>query len=401
MKITEIEPILCQGGIKTWTFVKVSTDEGIVGWGDASEWVRPEGHVKAIQDLATLVIGEDPFNVEKLWQKMWVASYVGGKDCNVAITGIETALWDIVGKALGTPVYNLLGGKCHERVRLYADYADAYERGFGGTTRWREGDASLAGIAKQAEYIRGRGFTALKCHPLGLAERPAVTRGISLKALDATAEKIRTIRGVVGNDLDICMDVNNRLDLTSSIALARTLEPYRLLFLEDPIRQDESPVSYQHLVDSTSTPVGTGENLYTVWSFRNYLEIGALNVVLPDVCHTGIIQARKIAALAEAFHVPVAPHNPNSPLSTIISGHLCVSIPNFLALEYDLEEQEPPWRDAVMSPPLGTFIKDGYLELPTGPGWGVELSEEEIARHPHKELWYSMFGKDRTELEIS
>ena len=189
------------------------------------------------------------------------------------------------------------------------------------------------------------------------------------------------------------------LDLTSSMAQA--LEPYRILFLEDPIRQEESPASYKRLVDATSTPIGTGENLYTVWSFRNLLEIGGLNVVLPDVCHTGILQARKIATLAEAYHVPVAPHNPNSPLSTIISGHLVSSIPNFLALEYDLEERELPWRDEVMSPSLDSLVEGGYLELPTGPGWGVEFAEEEIAKHPYREVWYSGLEKGWKDLEIA
>ena len=132
------------------------------------------------------------------------------------------------------------------------------------------------------------------------------------------------------------------------MALAKALEPYRLMFLEDPIRQDESPGSYKRLVDATSTPIGTGENLYTVWDFRNYLEIGALDVVLPDVCHAGILQGKKIAALAEAYHLPVAPHNPNSPLSTIISGHFCANIPNFLALEFFPSEREVPWADRVM-----------------------------------------------------
>ncbi|MBM3957865.1 MAG: mandelate racemase/muconate lactonizing enzyme family protein [Gemmatimonadetes bacterium] len=401
MKITAIEPLVCQGGIKNWTFVRVRTDEGITGWGDATEWVRVQGHLKAMEDLSAVVIGEDPFNIERIWQRMWVASYAGGKDCNVGMTGIETALWDIVGKALGTPVYNILGGRCHERIRLYADYCDDYQGGFRGTTRWREGDTSQLGIAKQAEYIKSRGFTALKMHPVGLAERPAVTRIASLKAIDDTVAKVSAIRDVVGNELDICMDINNRLDLTSSMALAKALEPYRLLFFEDPIRQEESAESYRRLAEATSTPVGTGENLYTVWSFRNLLEIGGVDVLLPDICHTGVLQAKKIAALGEAYHVPVAPHNPNSPLSTVISGHVCAGIPNFLALEYYLEEREPPWRDDVMSPPLGSFIKDGHLELPAGPGWGVELDEKEIAKHPYREAWYSGLGSSWEDLEIT
>ncbi len=401
MKITEIKPILCQGGIRTWTFVKVSTDEGIIGWGDASEWLRAPAHSTVIEaDLSPLLVGENPFDIERLWQKMWTASYTGGKDLSVAMTGVETALWDIVGKALNVPVYNLLGGRCRERVRLYYDNCDAYGSGFGGGYTWHEGDTSLAGIARQAQFIMDQKFDALKLHPLGLPVRPAVSRSISLRAISDTVAKVKTVREVVGNQVDIAMDINNRLDLPSSMALAKALEPYNLMFFEDPIRQDESPGSYRRLVDSTSTPVGTGENLYTIWDFRDYLEIGALDLVLPDVCHVGILQAKKIAALAEAYHLPVAPHNPNSPLSTIISGHLCANIPNFLALEFMSDEAEPPWRDTVMQPALGSMIVEGHLELPAGPGWGVEIVEDEVARHPHVEVWYTGLGKSRAGLTV-
>jgi galactonate dehydratase len=236
---------------------------------------------------------------------------------------------------------------------------------------------------------------------VGLAPRPAITRTLSLKAIDDTVDKVRVIRETVGDDVDICMDINNTLDLPSSLSLAKALEPYRLMFFEDPIRQDESPVTYQRLAAATKTPVGTGENLYTQWSFRNFLEVGGIDVALPDICHTGILQGKKIAALAETFHVPVAPHNPNSPLSTIISGHLCSSIPNFLALEYYLEEREAPWTDRVMDPPVSSLVKDGHLTLPDGPGWGVEINEKEIAKHPHKEVWYTGLNKGWDGLEIS
>ncbi len=389
MKINDVNVILCHGGTRTWTFVKVSTDEGIVGWGDASEWVRAQAHKKVVEeDLTPLVLGENPFDIERLWQKMWVASYVGGKDLSVAMTGIETAMWDIVGKALNTPVYNLLGGRCYERVRLYYDTCDA----FGADAPWGQAllkaDTSLEGVAKQAQFIKDKKFTALKMHTVGLPERPAVSRSASLKAISQTAEKVKVIREVVGNDVDIAIDINGRLDLPSAMALAKALEPYHMMFFEDPLRQDECPASYKRLVESTSTPVGTGENLYTVWDFRNYLEIGALDLVLPDICHAGILQGKKIAALAEAYHLPLAPHNPNSPLSTIISGHLVSSIPNFLALELIGLEADVPWVDDVMTPRLSSLIKDGHLELPGGPGWGVELNEEEIERHPYEEVWY-------------
>ena len=389
MKITEVTPILCQGGMRTWTFVRVRTDGGVTGWGDATEWARARGHAAIIEDLSPLVVGQSPFDIEKLWQTLWTASYVGGKDLNLAITGIETALWDVVGKALNAPVYNLLGGRCRDRVRLYYDYCDSFGGRYVDGGRWQEGDESPEGVAAQARLIKRQGYTALKTHPVGLAPRPAVTRSASPKAVSDTVARVTAIREAVGDDVDICVDLGNRLDLPSSMAMAKALEPYRLMFLEDPIRQDESPRSYKRLCESTSTPIATGENLYTVWEFREYLDAGALDSVLVDVCHAGVLQAKKIAALAEAHHLPVAPHNPNSPLSTVISGHLCANIPNFLALEIFAADREPPWRDRVMSPPLGSLIADGHLALPSGPGWGVEIDEAELAKHPYEEAWYS------------
>jgi galactonate dehydratase len=394
MKVTKIEPLVCQGGIRNWTFVKISTDEDIVGWGDATEWVRVQSHLKAMEDLSRFVVGEDPFDVEKIWQRMWVASYMGGKDVCVAMTGIETALWDIIGKALGVPVYKILGGKCYETIRLYADYADEYGSGYSGGTEWIDGDSSLEGIAKQAKLIKKQKFTALKCHAIGLPERPSISRTASLQAINDTAEKIKTIREAVGNSVDICVDINNRLDLPSSMALAKALEPYNLLDLEDPIRQDESPLSYKRLAESTSTPIGTGENLYNIWEFRNYLEVNGLDVLLPDVCHVGVLQSKKIGALGEAYHLPICPHNPNSPLSTVISAEVCATLPNFLALEFYMDERDVPWRDKVISPSFK--VKDGYLELPTGPGWGVEVNEDEVAKHPYDESWYTwLTGKTK------
>jgi galactonate dehydratase len=204
------------------------------------------------------------------------------------------------------------------------------------------------------------------------------------------------VREVAGDTVDMCIDFNNRLDLPSAERLAKHLEPYQLLFLEDPICQHEDAApSYKRLADSTSTPIATGENLYTIWEFRSYLQIGALDVLLPDVSHTGLSQARKIAALAEAYHLPVCPHSPNSPLSSIISANLSASIPNFVALEFLRSYAYPdqnveqdmlpfdPWIDKIMKPSLSKLVKNGYLELPEGPGWGVEMNEDEIRRHPY------------------
>jgi len=160
------------------------------------------------------------------------------------------------------------------------------------------------------------------------------------------------------------------------------------MFLGDPMRQDECAGRHKKLADATSTPIGTGESLYTVCDFRNYLKIGALDVVLPDICHTRILRGKKIAALAEAYHLPV-PHNPNSPLSTIISGHFYTCIPSVLALEIFPSEREVPWADRVVTPPLTSLVNEGHLTLPAGPGSGVEVNDEELLKCPYQESWYS------------
>jgi len=392
VKITEVKPILCQGGIKNWTFCKITTDEGIIGWGDGTEWATPKGVASHISDFGAMIIGENPCNTERIWQLCWRSAYVGGKDVSAALCAIETALLDIKGKIYDIPAVELLGGQIWNRVRLYFDYVDSYQ-----------GDESLEGVVKECERAKGLGFTAVKAHPVDLPPRgkvagwmkgsldwPEISRTASLVSVKNTAKKIETIRETLGDEVDICVDVNSRLDLPSAMRLAKALEPYHLLFLEDAICQHEDAApSYKRLADSTSTPIGTGENLYTIWEFRSYLAIGALDVLLPDVCHTGISQARKIAALAEAYHLPVCPHNPNSPLSTIISANMVSSIPNFVALEYYEPSREPPWRDKVMEPSIGSLVKDGYLELPKRPGWGVEMDEGEIAKHPYEETWLS------------
>jgi galactonate dehydratase len=372
MKVTKIEPIICNGGKRNWLFVEVTTDEGIVGYGDGTEWWGTPVMAKCIEDLAPFVIDENPFNTQRIWQKMYIGSYVGGKNVNIAMTAIETALWDIVGKAVGKPLYDLLGGKCRDRIRLYS-HAYPYARGEAPRTR--------EALVERTKELLDAGFKFIKTSidesmPIG------VDRWMDIESISKTAEIVRLLRETVRNNVELCIDVSNQLDLPSAIRLGRALEPYNLAWFEDPIKQEESPESYKRLREAIRTPVGTGENLYNIWSFRNIIENNGVDIILPDFVHAGgIMQGLKIAALAEAYHLPVAPHNPNSPLSTIISAHICAVIPNFVALEFTWPDVH--WRDKVISEPLK--VKDGYLELPTGPGLGVDLVKEEIIKHPYEE----------------
>jgi len=373
MKITEVKPLLCQGGIRNWVFVKVYTDEGVTGIGDGTDWPGERIIATAIEEIGPYVVGEDPLNIEKLWYKMYSGMYSGGKIINCAISAIDNALWDIAGKVAGLPVYKLLGGQCFEKIRLYT-HCDA----------WEERDA-LDVVARKSEEFAKQGFTGMKTHPstTGSWARGLVrlNRSIDSETIRHTAAKIKAMREAVGEDVDIAIDVNNLLDVPSAIKLARALEPFDLMFYEDPVRQDEGAEDMRRVKEATTTPIATGENLYNIWSFRQFLEKNAIDVATLDIAHCGgMTQAKKIVALANAYHVPVAPHSPNSPLSTIIGAHLCASTLNFKILE--ILWPDVPWVNDVLSQPLQ--IKDGYLELPEGPGWGVELVEPEIVKHPYE-----------------
>ena len=373
MRVTRVQPVLCHAGIRNWVFAKAETDEGLVGYGEGTDWPGERAIATAIEELAPYVEGENPLDTEFLWNKMYSAMYAGGKTINCAISAIDNALWDIAGKAAGVPVYVLLGGKCRDRIRLYC-HCDAFE----------EKD-NVAAVARRSEEIGQQGFTAVKTHPstAGTWRWRAVRldRHMDSQTIRNTGAKIEAIRKTLGEDVGIAIDLNNLLDVPSAIALARHLEPFDLMFVEDPVRQDEGPRDILRVRESTKCPIATGENLYNIWGFRQYLEMGAVDVLTLDLCHCGgMTQAVKIAALASAYHVPIAPHNPNGPLATAISTHFCASIPNFRILE--TWHPDVPWlREVVTHPPQ---IANGYLELPHGPGWGCDLVESRISEHPYE-----------------
>ncbi len=380
MKITGVKPILCNGGIRNWVFVKVATDEGITGVGDASGcWPGEPGVVSTIEYLASYVVGEDPFNIEKLWQKMYFGSYfVGlGGIVNSAITGIETALWDIVGKALQTPVYNLLGGRCRDKVKLYT-HCDAW-----GGGEFEQKDTREA-LKKQVRIILDQGFTAFKTHLSNIGrwrrDVESLNRQLDRETIRNTVTKLEILRGAAGEDIEICIDVNGLLNAMSAIRLGKALEKFDLVFYEEPV-PPENIAAMKEVKDAIRVPICTGERLYTTYGFREILEMNAVDIIMPDITKCGgLSQAKKIAAMAENHYVTVAPHNYNSRLCAIISAHLCASIPNFLMLEFPWPDV--PWADKVISPP--PKVENGYLELPTGPGFGVDLVDEEIAKHPYK-----------------
>ena len=360
MKITEIKTFLMQAGSpsdrawasdgkghqtgsRNWLFVKVHTDEGTYGVGECSGW--PRVIEAAVQDLAHVLVGEDPAHIEKLWQKMMVAQMAHGMTGVVgagAMSGIDMALWDIKGKALGTPVWNLLGGQLRDRIRIYAH-------------------ASAPEIALE---LKQRGITAVK------------TGGVA-----DPLRKVAAIRDAVGSDMDVMVDLHGPPWMTpkDAIVLGRALEPYHLLFLEDPVAP-ENLEGLARVSDAVAIPIAAGERRATIWGWRAMVEREIVDVIQPDTGRAGgISQMKKLAGMAEAHHVMMAPHSGTlGPIAEFAALHLLAAIPNTLMLER-IEYDWPGRNEVISAPPI---LENGSLIVPTAPGLGVDINEAAIARYP-------------------
>lgn len=368
MKITKIEPVVVgaptpgtgQLSDKNYLFVRVHTDEGIIGLGEASLGGYTNTVIALLGDLEDLLAGEDPTRIEYLCQvmqrqKFWRGGVVKGS----AVAGIELALWDILGKSRGLPVYKLFGGPYRMKIRVYAN-------------GWTGGSTDPAVIKERLAEVKQWGYTAFKfsiSKPSWPMYDPAVTRTI--------AKAAEIIRENIGEDDLLMFDGHGRYDSESAIAIGRALEPYRLLFYEEPVSQlDEKAMA--RVAHNVRIPIAAGERLESRWEFRKLLEQDAVRVVQPDLAHcNGFLEAYKTGVLADCFSAFLAPHCPMSPVLTVISAHLDAVAPNFLIQErLHLND----WRNDVITEPLQ--VHDGFLNLPEKPGWGIELNEELCRRHP-------------------
>jgi galactonate dehydratase len=369
MKITRIETLLVHPDHRNLVFVKVHTDEGIVGIGEAYSAGPDLATAAVVADFEEWLIGRDPMEIERLWALMYAGSrFPGGVVVNSAISGIEQALWDISGKALGVPVYKLLGGACRDRIRVY-------QSPHGRTPE------ELA--ANAVSLIDRYGYTALKIGPHG----PGFAGQPRNALLREAAARMAAVRAAVGDDIDIGVDPHARtIDPAEAAALAAALAPYQPFFLEEPLRP-ENIDALARLAAHVNIPLATGEMLYTKYQFRDLLVREAVSIIQPDICCAGgLLECKKIAAMAEAFYVQLAPHNPMGPVATATNVHLSATSPNFLILEY-IPDDRPPRRDLVVEP---MKLVDGYLELPTAPGLGIELNEDAFPRFPYRS-WHRPF----------
>ena len=343
-----------------WLFLKVSTDEGIVGWGEPIVEGRAETVRTAVEELSDYLIGTDPFRIEDHFQVLYRGGfYRGGPVLTSALSGIEQALWDIKGRALDVPVYELLGGAAREKMRVY---------------NWIGGDRPVD-AADSAKAQRAAGFTAVKMNAteeLDYLDSPA--------KIDAAVTRLAAVREAGGPELGIGIDFHGRVHKSMVKTLARELEPYRPMFIEEPVLPGNEE-ALREVARHTTTPIALGERLYTRWDFKRVLVDGYVDIVQPDLSHAGgILETRKIAAMAEAFDVAVAPHCPLGPIALAASLQLDACTPNAIIQEQSLGihyNRESDLLDYLVDEDVFAY-KDGYVAIPVGPGLGIEIDEEKV-----------------------
>ncbi|HUS07858.1 MAG TPA: galactonate dehydratase [Bryobacteraceae bacterium] len=344
LRVTKLETFLVK---PRWMFLKIHTNAGIVGLGEPITEGRALTCQTAIKEIEPYLIGKDPRQVAHHWQAIYRhAFYRGGPILTSALSGIDQALWDIKGKALGVPVYEMLGGPTRNKVRVYAH----------------------AGTPEQMTAARAKGFTAFKTgpakkRPMRYVETPA--------AVQYAVEHFAALRKAMGDEIDIGIDFHGAVSPATAKLLIKGLEPYNPMFVEEPCQAQNHDVMAD-IARGTHLPIATGERVFTKWGFREVLEKKAATILQPDLCHAGgITEVRLIAGMAEAYYASIAPHNPLGPISLAAGVQIAASIPNFLC-----QEQVSLGEGYIKQP---FVVRAGYLDLPAGPGLGIELDENAMA----------------------
>ena len=345
--------------------VRVYTDQGIVGQGESTD--AATGNVPLIRSFARLLVGQDPLNVEAAFERIRTSGIFAGAQAGqyvTALTGVEIALWDVAGKALGLPVYQLLGGKVRDRVRVYCD---------SGAREMIPGDEESKARIKE---IQNLGFTATKIDiddARDLARFDRINWTASNGEIDHMIAKVAFTRELYPKNVDLAVDMHGRYDATTGKHVAKELEPFKLMWLEEPVPA-ENIDAMRDIRASTGTPICCGENLYMRWGFREILEKRAADIIMPDFQKCGgLLEARKIADLAHTYYVPVAPHAVTSPVGMMATAHVCAAIPNFLVQEWHWIDSPDLWRNWVKE---GEIIQKGFIVPPERPGIGVEMNDD-------------------------
>ena len=409
VKILRLKTAVVEGNFD-WTFVRIETDEGIRGLGEC--FFAP-GLTSMLRSLEPLLVGEDPRDIHRLFRKLQLATSGAGSVAGIiynTISGIEAALWDVLGQWLDVPIYRLLGGKFRDKVRIYADChgGEALEsldevlrsrpaswepkdpknhnhsaRNYYG--EWREEPpASPDDYRRQALKKKAEGFTALKfdLDVPGTEGPDPHNRVLSNRAIDHMVSLIGAVHDAVGKDTDIAVDCHWRYNASDVVKVARELDPFRLMWLEDPVPPNNT-AALKEVTSRVQVPIATGENLFLFEGFQEIIAQHALSIVTPDLQKVGgLWVGQSIAQFADAHTMPVAPHNISSPVGTLAAVHFCAAIPNFLALEFHSSEV-PFWNDLVQGLPK-PLIQGGFIKVPENPGLGVTLNEEVARRYARR-----------------
>jgi galactonate dehydratase len=381
MKITRISTLVVNARMRNWIFVKVETDQaGLYGWGEATlEW-KTRGVAGAVEDLAELLIGQDPRRVEHLWQVMHRQYFWRGGITNfTALSGIDQALWDIKGKDLGKPVHELLGGPVRDTLRFYDHLGGGSLEGM-----YRTAEPSL--FAERLKESLEKGFTAVKAMPIPVSELIE-----NRAALKHAARCVEAMREAGGDGVDLMVDLHARTTPAAAIQFGRMLVDYDLYWYEEPC-WPEHPEGLVEVARALPFPIATGERLVGRWEFRELCEKRACAIVQPDVSHCGgISEARRIAAMAETYMITVACHNPQGPVSTAASTQIGFATPNYLIQE--VVRNDVPWRGDIVDESIP--LASGFCKPPQRPGLGIEINEKEALKHPFQpELSMAHFHRD-------
>ena len=363
MKVTDIKlfPVDC---FRTnWVFVKVYTDEGIDGVGEATLEYKEKALAGAVEHIREYLLGKNPFEIEKHWHAIYRDAYWrGGPVLMSALSAVEMALWDILGKALGVPVYQLLGGKVHDKVRIYVN-------------GWFAGAKEPEEFGEKARIAVKRGITAMKWDPFGKSYLD-----ISSADLDRAIRCVAAVREAVGDGVDLLIEGHGRFNIPTAIKIAQELEPFKPMLFEEPVPPDNLD-ALREVKDRTNLAISAGERLYTRWDYKPLFDKMAADYIQPDVSHAGgIMELKKIAAEAECRYIPFAPHNPSGPVANAATLQLAASCPNFCILEIMYSDVE--WRKDVTDEKLE--YADGYMTIPDKPGLGIEINEEACLAHPYQ-----------------
>jgi galactonate dehydratase len=359
MKITEIKTYIVGNPWKNWVFVKVFTDDGITGLGEATQGLATKPGEAAVHELARFIIGEDPLHPQRVWDKMYKGLFLGA---SVAANAIEIACWDILGKSLNAPLWKLLGGKVNPRLRVYAN-------------GWYKGPRDPGFFAEEAARLKSLGYTAMKFDPFGVAYR-----FFSLKEEKLSIDIVRAVRNAVGDEVDLLIEGHDRFSVATAIRVGKQLEEFRPMWFETPVMSTDIAGTIE-VARAIGVPVATGERFDRLQQFVDLLAARAVSIVQPETLRIGGIGgARKAAAIAEGGEAFVALHQAQSPLNSAINAHLHAAMPHFLIQEC-FDDFLEPWAHNIMHG--APRVKNGYLEPSDAPGIGVELDEQEMAKHPY------------------